>query len=99
MLALSVGSTPGGAVAQLGARLDGIEEVVGSNPIGSTNFVLFNPIAKTSLQNARVREGHHRKWRAARRGPSCRRAGEPVASRSASRWQKRTRRDEQGSSS
>jgi hypothetical protein len=23
----------------LGARLDGIEEVVGSNPIGSTNFV------------------------------------------------------------
>ena len=29
-----------GAVAQLGARLDGIEEVVGSNPIGSTNFEL-----------------------------------------------------------
>lgn len=29
----------GGAVAQLGARLDGIEEVVGSNPIGSTNVV------------------------------------------------------------
>ena len=29
----------GGAVAQLGARLDGIEEVVGSNPIGSTKFV------------------------------------------------------------
>jgi hypothetical protein len=28
----------GGAVAQLGARLDGIEEVVGSNPIGSTNI-------------------------------------------------------------
>ena len=27
-----------GAVAQLGARLDGIEEVVGSNPIGSTKF-------------------------------------------------------------
>ena len=26
----------GGAVAQLGARLDGIEEAVGSNPIGST---------------------------------------------------------------
>jgi hypothetical protein len=25
-------------VAQLGARLDGIEEVVGSNPIGSTIF-------------------------------------------------------------
>ena len=34
----------GGAVAQLGARLDGIEEVVGSNPIGSTN--LQNLIAK-----------------------------------------------------
>ncbi len=29
---------PGGAVAQLGARLDGIEEVVGSNPIGSTKI-------------------------------------------------------------
>ena len=30
-------------MAQLGARLDGIEEVVGSNPIGSTNstFVYF----------------------------------------------------------
>ena len=27
---------PSGAVAQLGARLDGIEEAVGSNPIGST---------------------------------------------------------------
>jgi hypothetical protein len=25
-------------VAQLGARLDGIEEAVGSNPIGSTKF-------------------------------------------------------------
>ena len=25
-------------MAQLGARLDGIEEVVGSNPIGSTNY-------------------------------------------------------------
>jgi hypothetical protein len=33
----------GGAVAQLGARLDGIEEVVGSNPIGSTkNHKKFN---------------------------------------------------------
>jgi hypothetical protein len=28
-------------VAQLGARLDGIEEVVGSNPIGSTKLVLI----------------------------------------------------------
>jgi hypothetical protein len=42
-------SSSGGAVAQLGARLDGIEEVVGSNPIGSTKLIfLFNPIAKTS---------------------------------------------------
>jgi hypothetical protein len=37
----------GGAVAQLGARLDGIEEVVGSNPIGSTNFKMYSP--ETSL--------------------------------------------------
>ena len=37
---------PGGAVAQLGARLDGIEEVVGSNPIGSTKVT--NGPARTS---------------------------------------------------
>jgi hypothetical protein len=30
-------------VAQLGARLDGIEEVVGSNPIGSTNLLRSGP--------------------------------------------------------
>ncbi len=30
----------GGAVAQLEARLDGIEEVVGSNPIGSTKRLM-----------------------------------------------------------
>ena len=36
-------STPGGAVAQLGARLDGIEEVVGSNPIGSTKKFQVRP--------------------------------------------------------
>jgi hypothetical protein len=35
--------TNGGAVAQLGARLDGIEEVVGSNPIGSTNSRKIQP--------------------------------------------------------
>jgi hypothetical protein len=46
---INFGSSSGGAVAQLGARLDGIEEVVGSNPIGSTNLILFNPIAKTSI--------------------------------------------------
>ena len=34
-------SISGGAVAQLGARLDGIEEVVGSNPIGSTKNTLL----------------------------------------------------------
>ena len=34
-------------MAQLGARLDGIEEVVGSNPIGSTNS------EKSSLKTAR----------------------------------------------
>ena len=38
----------GGAVAQLGARLDGIEEVVGSNPIGSTKsefpFMSLRPL-------------------------------------------------------
>ena len=28
-------------MAQLGARLDGIEEVVGSNPIGSTIFLNY----------------------------------------------------------
>src|SRR6202521_5161485 len=33
----------GGAVAQLGARLDGIEEVVGSNPIGSTKSIRSGP--------------------------------------------------------
>ena len=32
--------TSGGAVAQLGARLDGIEEVTGSNPVGSTTLRL-----------------------------------------------------------
>jgi hypothetical protein len=30
-------------VAQLGARLDGIEEVVGSNPIGSTKIDVISP--------------------------------------------------------
>jgi hypothetical protein len=35
--AIKLAKARGGAVAQLEARLDGIEEVVGSNPIGSTN--------------------------------------------------------------
>ena len=42
MLALG-GKSAGGAVAQLGARLDGIEEVVGSNPIGSTKSYWSDP--------------------------------------------------------
>ena len=41
---------PGGAVAQLGARLDGIEEVVGSNPIGSTKDTR-GPTRTHGLQN------------------------------------------------
>jgi hypothetical protein len=39
----------GGAVAQLGARLDGIEEVEGSNPFGSTIFTLEIPDAARCL--------------------------------------------------
>ena len=39
----------GGAVAQLGARLDGIEEVVGSNPIGSTNELPFIPLFRAEV--------------------------------------------------
>ena len=47
-----------GAVAQLGARLDGIEEVVGSNPIGSTkdsplwrsSFISLKPIDRPLLR-------------------------------------------------
>ena len=39
----------GGAVAQLGARLDGIEEVVGSNPIGSTNLSRSSNQLKTKV--------------------------------------------------
>jgi hypothetical protein len=43
-------SSFGGAVAQLGARLDGIEEVVGSNPIGSTKIRLCT-VRRDPLQN------------------------------------------------
>jgi hypothetical protein len=39
-------------VAQLGARLDGIEEVVGSNPIGSTNFDLVQRITSAAFAAA-----------------------------------------------
>ena len=80
-------------MAQLGARLDGIEEVVGSNPIGSTSFVLlFNPIAKTSLtERARARRSSSKMASGPSRSfmPPSRYA---VASQSASRWQKRTKK-------
>ena len=45
---------PGGAVAQLGARLDGIEEVVGSNPIGSTTDVKLVLSASRSVEFQRL---------------------------------------------
>lgn len=44
----------GGAVAQLGARLDGIEEVVGSNPIGSTNCEWSSIPSTSPMQPAAV---------------------------------------------
>jgi hypothetical protein len=40
----------GGAVAQLGARLDGIEEVRGSNPLGSTNSSQIQYLAVTDME-------------------------------------------------
>jgi hypothetical protein len=46
-----------GAVAQLGARIDGIDEVAGSNPAGSTNFsrqILPNKICKIFFRRNRV---------------------------------------------
>src|ERR1700677_2798196 len=50
---IDVSSFTGGAVAQLGARLDGIEEVVGSNPIGSTKIRLtFLDLADTGRSTA-----------------------------------------------
>ena len=57
MLLGSLNLQRGGAVAQLGARLDGIEEVVGSNPIGSTNFFMCT-VRRDPLQN--VPETHNR---------------------------------------
>ena len=47
----------GGAVAQLGARLDGIEEVVGSNPIGSTNCTISDFLSRPAMQPAGVFTG------------------------------------------
>ena len=40
----------GGAVAQLGARLDGIEEVEGSNPFGSTNPICYMVVVSFDSQ-------------------------------------------------
>jgi plastocyanin len=48
--------TSGGAVAQLGARLDGIEEAVGSNPIGSTKFGF--PLSESQLGVKEEIPGH-----------------------------------------
>jgi hypothetical protein len=48
-------------VAQLGARLDGIEEVVGSNPIGSTKKrIPFTPYRVYILQ--RKTSGYKQTW-------------------------------------
>ena len=56
----------GGAVAQLGARLDGIEEVRGSNPLGSTNssmkffvYILAKPINESLLYRSHRSLGAH----------------------------------------
>ena len=43
--------TQGGAIAQLGERLNGIQEVVGSIPIGSTN----KPLPMRPDMDARLR--------------------------------------------
>src|ERR1700758_5103775 len=50
-------SFPGGAVAQLEARLDGIEEVEGSNPFGSTKFT-GNPPIESTHNLSRTRHCH-----------------------------------------
>ena len=39
---------PGGPVAQLGARLNGIQEVTGSNPVRSTNLLLASTCSPAS---------------------------------------------------
>ncbi len=44
--AICYNSRPRGAVAQLGERLNGIQEVVGSIPIGSTSHEEFEPAAE-----------------------------------------------------
>ena len=42
-----------GAVVQLGARIDGIDEVTGSNPVGSTNVLIW--LLSITLNLSRLR--------------------------------------------
>jgi hypothetical protein len=44
-------------VAQLGARLDGIEEVRGSNPLGSTKFPFITKDLSTRLAWSKFHDG------------------------------------------
>jgi hypothetical protein len=67
-----------GAVAQLGARIDGIDEVAGSNPAGSTKFskqILPNKICGIFFRRYRV----------------CNR--NPTSARTTSSKQQKSRRD------
>jgi hypothetical protein len=47
--------TSGGAVAQLAARLHGMEEAVGSNPTGSTRFDEGFGVPRVSRAPAKLR--------------------------------------------
>jgi hypothetical protein len=47
-----------GAVAQLGARLHGMEEVEGSNPFGSTTLLLRKFQARIARQGLNLRPAH-----------------------------------------
>src|ERR1700676_4374504 len=55
MLQFFITSSSGGAVAQLGARLDGIEEVGGSNPPGSTKETVCPVRTLIALESQDVR--------------------------------------------
>jgi hypothetical protein len=52
----------GGAIAQLGERLNGIQEVSGSIPLGSTKYIRpagrFRKIVKASNRAPSVRRGY-----------------------------------------
>ena len=43
-----------GAVAQLGARLNGIQEAEGSTPFSSTNFLYWFTVIKFTLANSYI---------------------------------------------